>query len=81
MRRRRGCYVFACGGARGSAKRGGGGASQRVARLQPIRLLDGAASFFDFERFGSQMRYVQKLASRSGTGISDGVSVTTDVVS
>jgi hypothetical protein len=34
MRRRRGCYVCARGGARGSAKRGGGGALVRVARLQ-----------------------------------------------
>jgi hypothetical protein len=41
---RRGCYVFARGGARGSAKRGNGGALRRVARLQQIVLLRGAAS-------------------------------------
>jgi len=44
MYRRRSCYVFARGGALGSAKRGGGGALRRVARLQKIVLLRGAAS-------------------------------------
>jgi hypothetical protein len=43
MRQRRGCYVCARGGARGSAKRGNGGVLRRVARLQLIGLLRGAA--------------------------------------
>jgi hypothetical protein len=43
MRRRRGCYVCARGGDCGSAKRGGGESLRRVARLQQIGLLRGAA--------------------------------------
>jgi hypothetical protein len=44
MRRRRGCYVFARGDVRGSAKRDGGGALRRVARLRQIGLLRENAS-------------------------------------
>jgi hypothetical protein len=43
IRRRRGSYVCARDGARGSAKRGGSGSLRRLARLQPIVLLRGAA--------------------------------------
>jgi hypothetical protein len=44
MRRQRGCYVCARGGARESAKHGSGGALRRVAKSQQIELLRGAAS-------------------------------------
>jgi hypothetical protein len=78
MRRRRGCYVCARCGACGSAKSGGGGgALRRVARPQQILLLRGTVSVpqrpSDSARFGSQTRYVRRLASRSRTGIADGV--------
>jgi hypothetical protein len=44
VRRQRGCYVCTRGGARGSAKRGGGGALRQVAMLQQFVLLREAAS-------------------------------------